>query len=196
MENKQIVTGIVGVVVGFILGFFVSLVVNQPQSASSPATGKAGESSQMPENHPPPEVMEQVRQLLAQTEKEPQNKEVRITLGNIYYDMGRFDAAITWYEQALALDQSNVNVRTDLGTSYLYTGNAGKAIEMYQKSLEIQPDHPQTLQNLGFAFFAAERFADAIQSWEKLLKEHPDYPHKEDIQKQIQDARSRLKKQS
>lgn len=197
MSSKQIITGVVGVVIGFILGFFVSRFAPQTSPSSGPQqpAAAAQSSSRIPEGHPPPEVVEQLREFQERAKANPEDKQIRIVLGNMYYDMGRFDAAIDWYEQALKLDPVNLNVRTDLGTSYLYTGEADKAIEMYQKSLETKPHHPQTLQNLGFAYFATEKFGAAIETWQKLIDAHPTYPHREEIKKQMESARARLKKE-
>ena len=193
MSSKQIVTGVVGVIVGFILGFFVAQYVEQNRSAApSSQAPAAGQEARMPEGHPPPETIERLRELQQRAQANPQDPQVRIVLANLYYDMGRFDAAINWYEEVLNLDPSNVSVRTDLGTAYLYTGNPTKAIELYRKSLEIQPDHPQTLQNLGFAYFSSEKFQEAIQSWQQLLDTHPEYPHVQEIKKQMESARARL----
>lgn len=188
MNRKEIVTGVVGIVVGFILGFFVA------QGLQAPAGGAQGnpETGGLPQDHPSPEVMEQVAKLTEQAKAEPSNREVRVSLGNAFYDMGRFDAAIPWYEQALNLNPNDVHVTTDLGTCYLYTGAPEKAIATYQKSLEIQPNHGQTLQNLGIVHFSLGDYQQAIETWERLLSTNPNYPHREDVLKHIETARKHL----
>lgn len=196
MGRKQIVTGILGIVIGFVVGFFSSRVIEPSQETQSPQLQTTTENaSQMPEEHPPPEIVARLQALKERARENPRDKEIRIALGNLYYDMGRFDSAIEWYEEALNLDPSNVQVRTDLGTSYLYTGNAVKAIELYHRSLEAQPDHPQTLQNLGFAYYYKRQFGEAIQTWQKLIEAHPEYPHVGEIKKQMENARAQQKKE-
>lgn len=187
VNRKQTAIGIVGIVIGFILGFFVAKGVTSPVE-----TGVAAQSNTLPENHPSPQVMAQVEQLTNQAKQNPEDRETRLKLGNFFYDMGRFDAAIPWYEEALALDPTDVLVSTDLGTSYLYVGNVSKALEQYQKSLKIDPDHPQTLQNLGIAYFTTGEYQKAIDVWERLLKAHPDYPNAADVRNQLQTARMHL----
>lgn len=197
MGRKQLVSGILGIVIGFILGFFVSQFIHQgPSKAESPQTEtEEKNASQMPERHPPPEVVERLQALQDRARANPNDKEIRIALGNLYYDMGRFDAAVGWYEEALELDPSNVSVRTDLGTAYLYTGDAAKAIALYQKSLKADPHHPQTLQNLGFAYLYRRQFAEALQMWQRLIDAHPEYPHIREIKKQMEDARAQQQKE-
>ncbi len=187
MSRKQAVTGIVGIVIGFILGFFVAKGVVTPRQTETGA-----QASALPENHPSPEVMAQVEQLTKVANQNPQDRDTRLKLGNFFYDLGRFDAAIPWYEEAFALDPSDVLVSTDLGTSYLYVGNVSKALEQYQKSLKIDPDHPQTLQNLGIAYFTTGDYQKAIEVWERLLKAHPDYQNAADVRSQLQTARMHL----
>ncbi len=187
MNRKQAVTGIVGIVIGFILGFFVA---KGPVAPGTPVAGT--EAGTLPEDHPSPEVMAQFDQLTVQAKQDPQDRETRLKLGNLFYDMGRFDAAIPWYEEALALNPSDVLVSTDLGTCYLYVGNVAKALECYQSSLKIEPDHPQTLQNLGITYFTSGEYQKAIDTWEHLLKVAPGYAGADDVRTQIETARKHL----
>ena len=154
----------------------------------------AGQGAQtgLPEGHPPAEVLEELGKLQKRAEEHPEDRQVRIVLGNSYYDMGRFDSAASWYQQALDLDPENLSVRTDLGTAQLYQGKVTEAIETYQLCLKIDPHHPQTLQNLGIAYFSTGKFASAIDSWEKLLQDHPEYSRKGEIRKQLENAKKHL----
>ncbi len=194
MKHKQIVLGII---IGFILGFFLQLFLQKDQALRLQPRSSAGasDSSRVPEGHPPAEIMGRLHDLQERARANPRDGEVRILLGNLYYDIGRFDAAIEWYEAALQQEPGDVNVRTDLGTAYLYTGNSMKAIALYENSLEIEPNHPQTLQNLGFAYLSVEKFDDAIQTWRTLLDTHPKYPHFTEIRKQIQSAKDRMQEE-
>ncbi len=191
MQNNPRVAAATGVVIGFILGFFAARI-QQEATVSEPAPQAQESSSALPSDHPPPEVLEQLARLQEHARDHPEDTEVRIRLGNSYYDMKRFDAAAAWYTEALELDPGNVSVRTDLGTSQLYQGQVESAIESYRKSLSLDPNHPQTLQNLGIAHFATGEFEAAIRIWQRLLAAHPDYPQKEQIEKHINNAREHL----
>ncbi len=197
MKNRLYAAGAVGIVVGFILGFFTAQFQKQePVGAPIQQTGVPQSSqSGLPQDHPPAEVLEELGKLQKRAEEHPEDKQVRIVLGNSYYDMGRFDAAVSWYQQALKLDPENLNVRTDLGTAQLYQGKVSEAIETYQHCLKLDPHHPQTLQNLGIAYFSTGNFASAIDTWGKLLSDHPEYPHREEIRKQLENARKHLQEE-
>ncbi len=193
MKNRQIVFGLVGIAIGFVLGFFASdLIKKEPVPVGASPAPVQEQAEQLPQNHPSMEDMQKLQDFQQQAAANPNDKQVRIALGNAYYDMQRFDAAIKWYEEAVRLDPNNVNVNTDLGTSYLYTNNPEKAIELYRKSLAVDQKHPQSLQNLGFAYFAMANFADAVATWEKLLALHPEYAHRAEIEKQIEAAKTHI----
>jgi len=196
MGNKQITTGVVGIVIGLIMGFFASQIflTPPPRVGELQPLNSAQDSSQLPEEHPPAEVMEKLTELQDWAQTHPQDSQVRISLGNTYYDMGRFDGALNWYEQALQLEPDNVDVRTDLGTAYLYTGNPIKAVEHYKNSLEMDPDHIQTLQNISVAYLSTGNYSEAIGHLEKLLQSHPDYPQRKEIEQQIEYIRTQILK--
>lgn len=192
MQNKPRVAAATGVVIGFILGFFAARI-QQEATVSEPAPQAPQESSApLPSDHPPPEVLEQLARLQEHARDHPEDTEVRIRLGNSYYDMKRYDAAATWYTEALELDPGNVSVRTDLGTSQLYQGQVESAIKSYRMSLSLDPNHPQTLQNLGIALFFIDEFEAAIGIWQRHLAAHPEHPEKERIEEFINNARERL----
>ena len=82
--------------------------------------------------------------------KNPNDFDSLVKLGNLFYDGKEFPGAIQYYERALAIHPDNPDVRTDMGTAYWYTGNAEKAMAAMETSLKYRPGHPQTLFNLGW----------------------------------------------
>ncbi|MDE2926079.1 MAG: tetratricopeptide repeat protein [Acidobacteriota bacterium] len=191
MQKKPRVAAATGVVIGFILGFFAART-QQEATVPEPAPQAQADSSALPSDHPPPEVLEQLARLQDHARDHPEDTEVRIRLGNSYYDMKRWDAAAAWYTEALELDPGNVSVRTDLGTAQLYQGQVESAIESYRKSLSLDPNHPQTLQNLGIAHYFSGELETAIRIWQRLLAAHPAHADKEKIEEFINNARERL----
>jgi cytochrome c-type biogenesis protein CcmH/NrfG len=173
--------------VGFILGFFVNEAVKSP--------GRTDSAAALPEDHPSPESLRRLSDLMKHVESHPDDLESLVQLGNSFYDMGRFDAAINWYERAFELQPSDIQVSTDLGTSYLYVGNRSAALEQFQKSLEIDANHAQTLQNMGVAYFSSGDYKEAVEVWEKLIEAHPDYVRAEEIREQISTAKLHMEQQ-
>jgi len=185
MKDKGIVLAVVGVLIGFILGFFTSQVM-VPSSSSQPIQESVENSGELPEGHPTEDLIAQLQELEGFAEANSEDSQSRVALGNAYYDMGRYDVAIQWYEQALVLEPENVSVSTDLGTAYLYSGDAIMAVERYKHSLEIEPEHAQTLQNIAVAHMSAGNSSEALAYFEKLLQIHPEIPQREMIEEQME----------
>lgn len=182
--NRQIVSvGIAGIMIGVIIGFFAARAID----GNNPAVA-GGDFESFPANHPDEDLMEQIHALTLQAESEPENVEIRVRLGNRFYDMGRYDVSARWYREALDLDPSQPLVSTDLGTSLLFMGRTEEAISQYRHTLSLEPGHPQTLQNLGVAFFSQERYREAVDLWQRILDEHPDYAEASTIKEQIDSA--------
>lgn len=114
----------------------------------------------------------------------PEEKDTRLTLANLYYDWGmqtyfngsveeanqHFEKAITNYEEVLKAGQ-DVNVLVDMATAAFYSGKDELAEEKFQEALAIQPDFLNGLYNYGvFLMYAKEDFGGAIAQWEKALE--------------------------
>ena len=100
----------------------------------------------------------------------PDNREVIVHLGNVYFDSGKYEEAEKWYLTALAKKADDVNVRTDLGLTFVFREKPDydRAIQEFERSLEIDPNHPQTLQNLTVAYTKKGDAAGANQTIAKL----------------------------
>lgn len=96
-------------------------------------------------------------------------------LGNLYFDTGNHQKAITAYTTSLALNPNNANVMTDLGVMYRRSGQPKKAIESFDKAAKIDPEHETALFNKGIVLMHDLNDLDgAINSWEELVKINPD----------------------
>jgi len=159
--------------------------------ASAPATQQGSGSTQQPSaSDVQAAVAQAAAPLLDTVNRNPNDYDSLVKLGNVFYDGQQFQSAIQYYERALAIHPDNPDVRTDMGTAYWYTGNADKAIEAMQLSLKYRPNHPQTLFNLGWVRWQGK--ADpkgAITAWEQLLKANPDYPQKQQVEQYIAKAK-------
>lgn len=128
--------------------------------------------------------------LLDAINRNPNDYDSLVKLGDVFYDGQQYPNAIQYYERALAIHPENPDVRTDMGTAYWYTGDADKAIAAMQTSLKYRPGHPQTLFNLGWVRWQGK--ADpkgAISAWEQLLKANPDYPQRQQVEQYIAKAK-------
>lgn len=166
------------------------------RGSASPAAASAFTAVQQaaPQQQPNADAQAALAQsaapLLDAVNRNPDDYDSLVKLGNIFYDGQQFPSAIQYYERALAIHPENPDVRTDMGTAYWYAGNAEKAIAAMETSLKYRPGHPQTLFNLGWVRWQGK--ADpkgAIAAWQELLKANPDYPQKQQVEQYIAKAK-------
>ncbi|NMA69549.1 MAG: tetratricopeptide repeat protein [Desulfitobacterium sp.] len=137
----------------------------------------------------------------------PEDKDTRLNLANLYYDWGmqtyfngskeeannHFEKAIANYEEVLKEGQ-DVNVLVDMATAAFYSEKNELAEEKFQEALEIQPDFLNGLYNYGvFLMYAKEDFGGAIAQWEKALEnENLSEEVKANLQQNIQIAQQMI----
>ena len=177
---------------GVALGYLFRGSASPSASAAAASTAQPGSAAQSQQQAAEAQaaVEQSAAPLLEAVNKNPNDYDSLVKLGNVFYDGQQFANAIQYYERALAIQPENVDVRTDMGTAYWYSGNADKALSELQTSLKYKPGHPQTLFNLGWVRWQGK--ADpkgAIEAWQQLLKANPDYPQKDQVEKYIAKAK-------
>src|SRR6185503_13131567 len=108
MRKDSVVFGVAGIFFGVLVWWIIGSqqatgVVPPPAAASAPAA--AAPSSQAP----PPFYESRAAALKASAERSPSDADIRVQLGDLYFDAERYDEATRWYEQALKVDPKNVN---------------------------------------------------------------------------------------
>lgn len=177
MKSDAIAFGIAGVLFGLIAGWIIGsqqamlrpgVTAPVQQAASAPAGGAGA---------PRAAVLDETQATALKTvaERDAKNPTPRVQLANLYFDAERYDDAIKWYSEALALAPNDVNVSTDLGVCYYYTNQPDKALAQFERSLKIDPKHAKTLLNVGIVrAFGKQDLAGAQDAWQSVLKLAPD----------------------
>jgi tetratricopeptide (TPR) repeat protein len=154
VKKDNVWIGLIGLVVGGLIGYLVGVQSawkdqgKQAEEQTGKLANSASESSQLPEGHPPITTEADFETLKRAVLQAPQNAALVTNLANKYYDAGRYEDAIRYYQKALSLDPRNISVLTDLGTAHFYAGRPDEAIGFYNRSLEIDSQHVQSLHNL------------------------------------------------
>jgi len=116
----------------------------------------------------------EISRLSSLVEKNPQNKQLWKSLGNLYFDTNKPGQAIEAYLKYLELAPDNPNVLTDLGVMYRRTKNPLKAIECFDKAIAINPRHQQALFNKGVVLYYDLRDIEGAKlAWSRLVEINP-----------------------
>jgi cytochrome c-type biogenesis protein CcmH/NrfG len=176
---------------GVALGYLFRGSASPAATTAADATPQVqGTSSKRNDAEAQAAVAQAAAPLLGAIEKNPQDYDSLVKLGNVYYDGQQYQTAIGYYQRALKIHPENADVRTDMGTALWYAGDADKALETMEASLKYQPGHPQTLFNLGWIRWQGKGDPKgAIEAWQQLLKANPDYPQKPQVEQYIAKAK-------
>jgi tetratricopeptide (TPR) repeat protein len=188
MLSKRSINWIFAITIAVLAGAAaLSIRLNQGQSSVPEATSPAG----LPESHPSLELINRLNDLERLSLTDPQNAEYQTEIGNIYYDLGRFQNAVEAYEKSLKLKPRDPAVSTDAATCYHNMGQDDKAIDLIDQVLQFSPNFAQALFNKGIILINGKKNIEAgIAAWEELLRANPNYPQKAELEEQIRQYRT------
>jgi tetratricopeptide (TPR) repeat protein len=112
--------------------------------------------------------------LRSESEKNPNNLDLRLAIGNIAVRSGKYDEALTTFNQILNSLDKNSKQRGDiflrLGETYRRKGDDAGAVTVLQKAREMLPDNVTVLSTLALTLDHAGRWTEAKQAYEATLK--------------------------
>ena len=187
MRADAIVFGIAGALFGIIVGWVLG---SQQTAARATVTAPVAAAPAQPRG-----ATARRRSPRAQAPKkrraESKDLQPRVQLGNMFFDAEQYPKAITWYEQAIALNPADPNVSTDLGVAYYYTNQPDRALAQFDKSLSSDPKHIKTLLNIGIVrAFGKQDLAGAGQAWQLVVDLAPDSPEGQAAKKGLEGIKS------
>jgi tetratricopeptide (TPR) repeat protein len=167
---QSVVMLLVGALVGFGAGYFAG-GGGRPGGAAAGPAGAQGDR-----------IAEMTRSL----ERDPENPEILMDLGNAYYDREDWDRAIETYEKARRKAPKNPNLLSDLGAAHRNRGEFELAVAFFQKAREANPEHWQSLLNWLLVEAYDRRDARAAQRlFDEVKQRYPEIPQLDKIQEQI-----------
>ena len=197
MKSDAIAFGLAGIAFGLIAGWIIgsqqAIRTAAPSAAieTAAASPAAGAGAGAGATRAAILDEEQVKALTSIAEREPSNTKARVDLGNMYFDAERYDDAIKWYGDAIALNPNDVNVSTDLGVAYYYTNRIDEALAQFDHSLKVDPKHAKTLLNQGIVrAFGKKDLDGASASWQQVLQVAPQGPEADAARSALESLRS------
>ncbi len=107
--------------------------------------------------------------------KSPENKRAQYTLGCTLAELGKYDKAIIYYNEALRIKPDYAQAHVNLGIALLAKGRSDEAIEHYKEALRIDPDLAEAHNSMGSALFVRGELNKALESFAKASQLKPEY---------------------
>ena len=114
--------------------------------------------------------------LKARLNKDINDIEAALALGNIYYDINDAPRSIVYYRRALDIDPTLSNARTDLGAMYWRNEDVGLAEQAFREAIAQDSGFGQAYVNLGLLLHHARgNVTEARAVWQQLLSINPEH---------------------
>lgn len=206
-------TGIILFIVGLLLGFGAGLIIS---TASRPAvTQRVSMSPGSPGS--PPQVaspadfaasseadqqaalktrnLERIKQLKLALKNEPDNVEILVALGNLYFDVGQHLEAIEHYDTALKINPKQIGVLVDTGIMYRRTRQFEKALEMFDTALKIDDKFINAILNKAVVYkYDLGDYTNSLAMFKKFMDvAAPGHPAAESARLEVDFLENELK---
>lgn len=183
-----------GVVFGFCAGYMAANWGALPRPAAA-ATGRGSTAAPTAGAAPQPAEAsaldpDEVRALESLAARQTGDKAVRVQLGNLYMDHRRWEDAIRWYRDALAIAPDDPDVVSDLGACLVQVGQPEAGLAEFERVLLASPAHRNALFNKGLALLKLGRPQETVAVWEELLRRHPGDPQLERLRGRLEELRA------
>ena len=94
-------------------------------------------------------------------------------LGDVYYNVRRFEDAIYEYKTAIWIDSMNISAYRGLCRCYEELGDYDAAIETYKTLIEIHPYAPEYHSNLANILFTKGELDEAVSHYQHAINLNP-----------------------
>ncbi|MBV8841564.1 MAG: tetratricopeptide repeat protein, partial [Bryobacterales bacterium] len=95
--------------------------------------------------------------------------------GNALLQLKRYDAALSSFERALAIEPDYVHALYNRGNALWGLARLEEAIASYARVLALKPDYVDALYNRGNVLLELERYDAAVASYDRALAVKPDF---------------------
>ena len=100
---------------------------------------------------------------------------ISFNIGNLYYDLGKLEKALTYYDKALYIYPDFIDVWKYRGLIYFTSGRLQKAAACYNQILNLDPEYPELWVDIGIIFFEMGKINEAKACYEKATEMNPCY---------------------
>jgi cytochrome c-type biogenesis protein CcmH/NrfG len=158
MTNQQITLWLVFGVLAAAAVIYTAVKANLDRAAGPPVEGSSAEQQR------------QIDEFRRAVERDSNDVQARVGLGNLYYDTANWSDAIVEYRAAIRRDSSLVHAIVDLGVCYYSLGNSVEAERHFLLGLARDPNQPVALFNLGIVSEKRADYPKAIDYFHQALQ--------------------------
>jgi tetratricopeptide (TPR) repeat protein len=119
------------------------------------------------------EATARIAELSAMVQQNPDDVELLIDLGNVYYESNMLDQALAAYEKAAAADSTHAGARLNLGSLLADRGEFDRSIAELGVARGLEPENALIASTLGSAYYGRRQYADAIEMYRLALALEP-----------------------
>ncbi len=97
------------------------------------------------------------------------------SIGESYYYSGDYDAAISAFTNAVAINPDYAEAWNNLGTAYEQEGRYNDAVLAFRRAVAINPRYAEAWNNLGNVYQKLGRYEDARDAFQRATSLSTDY---------------------
>ena len=105
---------------------------------------------------------------------DPNQAQVHIALGIIYYGTGKIDNAVDELKRAIELQPVIDDAYNWLGRCWQRKGDLDKAIDCFEKAIYLRPGYWENYNRLGICYYFFGRYQDAAEQFRRVITIQPD----------------------
>ncbi|WP_210398057.1 c-type cytochrome biogenesis protein CcmI [Motiliproteus sediminis] len=159
----------------------------QQQQASHPDSG-----------HDMQGIEQQIANLEARLQENPDNSQGWFTLGRTYMTLNRYEEAFNAFTRVGELVGEHAEILSQQAQA-IYFG-AGHRVTpeveaIIKRALELDPDDPGTIGLLGISAYESGQYVEAIEYWQRLLRSDRPNINREGLQSAVAQAQEQLRQQ-
>ena len=168
LDNKKILIISFSIVVVFIFALVVSGVFDSGVSNNISAMNEQSSNTGVNLAN-----MEEINQLEAKINANPDDLETTLHLAHLQQDAGLSEKAISNYKKYLAKYPENADARVDMAICFYNLGDNTNAINEMETAIKYQPKHQIAYLNLGIVNLAAKNIETSKDWFKKTVEMDP-----------------------
>jgi tetratricopeptide (TPR) repeat protein len=186
MNKENVLFGVVGLLAGLIIGFMATNSINKSGGGTSAADMK--QNSNIPPGHPEIPggggqsgatggMQPEVQEAIAKAKQSPDDFAAQSKAAEMYYQIERFDDAITYLKAANKLKPDDRETIVHLGDANFDGDHFEEAEKWYTQALAKKADDVSVRTDLGLTFFYRNppNYDRAIQEYNRSLEIDPNH---------------------